>query len=354
MIVGILMKTSNIEVTYLGGYGSDLTVVNAARVSFNKASKWENDIDLHVSLGWSKGILSERDGKLINYLAKHKHFSPFNHAFLSFRVKAPIFVARQLVKHKFMPINEVSRRYVTEDPEFYIPQRWRMAAENVKQGSSDTAIQIDALYREQHGTRPDQSITNRKLTNWRNRAKRDGRVFDLEHDDIPWTTHCPILGIELDYDVTGQGNSQDNSPSLDRIDNSKDYVKGNVQVISKLANTMKSSASPEMIQKFVLAMAPRYGIFFKGANTVEEYYQSQLELYRKAIKEGMCAEQARMFLPQSTMTEWIWSGTLGAFLDMLVLRLDPHTQYESRIVAQQIAEKVKELFPVSFNARIPL
>lgn len=335
------MKTSDIEVEYKQHCGNDLSVVNAARVSFHKESSFAESREL---------LLEKKDVKLIQYLAQHKHTSPFNHSYITLRVKAPIFVARQLVKHKFMPINEVSRRYVTEDPEFYVPNRWRMAAENVKQGSSDISFDIDRLYRETYGTRPDQSITNRKLTNWRNRAKREGKVFELEYEDIPWVSHCPVLGIELDYDVRGHGNSQDNSPSLDRIDNTKEYIKGNVQVVSKLANTMKSNASPEMIQRFVLAMAPRYGVFFKGAHTVEEYYQSQLELYRKAIKEGMCAEQARMFLPQSTMTEWWWSGTLGAWADMLRLRLDPHAQYESRLVAMKARDIIQPLFPVSLPA----
>lgn len=100
--------------------GSDLSVVNAARVSFGKRhSKFQ-----------------EKDVKLINYLAKHNHKSPFNHAFATFHVKAPVFVARQLVKHEYMPWNEISRRYVDYEPEFYVPDNWRLKAENVKQGSS--------------------------------------------------------------------------------------------------------------------------------------------------------------------------------------------------------------------------
>lgn len=75
-----------------------------------------------------------------------------------------------------------------------------------------------------------------------------------------------------------------------------------------------------------------------------------LSLYQLMIKGGVCPEQARMVLPQNTMTEWRWSGTLGAFLDMLVLRLDPHTQKETRDVAEKIAEHVKQLFPVSYAA----
>jgi hypothetical protein len=98
-----------ITVTYEDVMGNDLTVVNAARVSFGKESK---------ALGWYGPdarplipVLSQPDINLINYLAKHKHMSPFGHAFASFHVKAPIFVARQLVKHKFLRWNEISRRY---------------------------------------------------------------------------------------------------------------------------------------------------------------------------------------------------------------------------------------------------
>jgi len=118
-----------IEVTYIDHMGSDLSVVNAARVSFGKLSDWK-----YPSHGKSSG-LSERDSKLIRYLANNKHTSPFGHAFASFHVKAPIFVARQLVKHKFLRWNEVSRRYVDEDPELYVPNEWRGRADNVKQGS---------------------------------------------------------------------------------------------------------------------------------------------------------------------------------------------------------------------------
>ena len=92
-----------IEVTCIDHMGSDLTVVNAARVSFGKQKE---------ALGFTgaeggamRPILHDSDVKLINYLAKHKHMSPFGHCFVSFHVKAPIFVARQLVKHKFLRWN---------------------------------------------------------------------------------------------------------------------------------------------------------------------------------------------------------------------------------------------------------
>jgi thymidylate synthase (FAD) len=82
-----------------------------------------------------KYAMKHQDEKLIKYLAKHKHISPFGHCFASFHVKAPVFVARQLVKHKFLRWNEISRRYVDEAPEFYTPDVWRGRSSDKKQGS---------------------------------------------------------------------------------------------------------------------------------------------------------------------------------------------------------------------------
>jgi len=109
-----------VECNLVDHMGSDLTVVNAARVSFAKVSNELND----------------NDERLINYLAAHGHWSPFAHAFLQYRIKAPVFVARQLVKHQVgLCWNEVSRRYVDDPPEFYNPTIWRGRPQNSKQGS---------------------------------------------------------------------------------------------------------------------------------------------------------------------------------------------------------------------------
>lgn len=245
------MKIADIQVSLIDHMGSDLSVVNAARVSFDKESDWEQvevieDAEGPIPLYYDYQ-LAQSDAKLIAYLAKHKHFSPFNHAFLTVRVKAPIFVARQLVKHKFMPWNEISRRYVDSEPEFYFPEYWREKGENVKQGSAETVCK--AMY------------------------KHD------EPDEQGWHDEC--------YSV---------------------YV-------------------------------------YQGVQEALDNYIGMLEL-------GVCPEQARMVLPQNTMTEWYWSGTLGAFMDMLVLRLDPHTQKESRDVAILIAKEVERLFPISYKARM--
>ena len=121
-----------IEVTYKGHMGNDLTVVNAARVSFGKESEWDYEESDAYSF---KQHMKAKDERLIRYLAKHKHISPFGHCFASFHIKAPVFVARQLVKHKFLRWNEISRRYVDSEPEFYVPDVWRGRSEDKKQGS---------------------------------------------------------------------------------------------------------------------------------------------------------------------------------------------------------------------------
>jgi thymidylate synthase (FAD) len=119
------------HVQYVEHMGSDLTVANAARVSFNKESDWED-------MSSNGPILSEKDAKLIRYLAKHNHWTPFAHPQITLRIKAPIFIRTQLFKHKVGFVeNEVSRRYVVEEPQFYTPI-WRGAPTNgAKQGSSE-------------------------------------------------------------------------------------------------------------------------------------------------------------------------------------------------------------------------
>jgi len=113
------------KVQLLDKMGSDLTVVNSARVSFDKHSD----------------VVSEKDAKLIKYLAKHGHWSPFAHCFAQFRISAPIFVARQLAKHQVgLSWNEVSRRYVSSEPDFYLPKKFRQSTDDKKQGSSDREV----------------------------------------------------------------------------------------------------------------------------------------------------------------------------------------------------------------------
>jgi thymidylate synthase (FAD) len=162
--------------------------------------------------------------------------SPFGHCFASFHVKAPVFVARQLVKHKFLRINEISRRYVSSDPEFYIPNHedWSGVSEDKKQGSTVVSQQ-----------------------------------------PIEW------LGVSV-------------------------------------------------------------GTY--------EHHMASLERYRWMIGIGICPEQARIILPQSMMTEWIWSGSMDAFADMCNLRCTDDTQYETRLVADVIDEVMLGLYPVSWEA----
>ena len=117
------------KVDLIDHMGSDLSIVNAARVSFAKVHEEFDE---------------KSDTRLINYLAKHNHWSPFGHASMQFHIKAPVFVARQLVKHQIgLTWNEVSRRYVDTEVEFYEPTEWRLAAENKKQGSSEETVKYN-------------------------------------------------------------------------------------------------------------------------------------------------------------------------------------------------------------------
>jgi len=134
-----------LEVKLIDVMGDDLRVVNAARVSFSKESEWEfpfnKEYTGHTHNAEKK--LSEKDQKLIKYLATHNHWTPFSHVQITLREKVPIFVARQRFKHMVgFTYNEISRRYVAGTPEFYVPDAWRKAAENKKQGSSDEVIDL--------------------------------------------------------------------------------------------------------------------------------------------------------------------------------------------------------------------
>jgi thymidylate synthase (FAD) len=216
------MKIVPIKVDYLDHMGTDLDVVNAARVSFHKESDWPVD---------GTG-LSVQDDKLIQYLAKHNHWSPFSHCFVKFRIKAPIFVARQLQKHTVgLAWNEVSRRYVDEEPEFFLPDAWRGKPINAKQGSSDKVEDSDMFH---------------------------------------------SIAVETCKEI--------------------------------------------------------------------------LAVYSNMIACGVAPEQARMILPQSTMTEWIWSGSLYAFARVCLLRLDSHSQKETQEVAAGIQKECNRLFPQSWEA----
>lgn len=371
----INVKISPMQVTLIDSMGTDLSVVNAARVSFDKESYWtEVEISEEDEHGWYKEVmleLNDKDAKLIKYLATHKHTSPFNHCFATFRVKAPVFVARQLVKHKFLPWNEVSRRYVDSEPEFYVPNMWRKKAVNVKQGSSDEPVVLDFVRGKcaNCGTAYTPKSPNQKFcsvncqankyrelrpfetkwTRWKASAKARGYEFTITEDDVAWPDVCPYLGIKLDY--AASNDRQDDTCSLDRIDSTRGYVPGNVQIISSKANRLKNDASISELETFaknVLLM--HKGVIVNEDTSVLGVYQTALDAYNKALSDGCCPEQARMFLPLSTMTEWIWSGTLGAIADMCRLRLDSHSQQETRQVAEMIAAEMSKLYPVAWAA----
>jgi len=205
------------SVTAIDSMGDDLTVVNAARVSMGKESFWE------------MGSLPERDVKLIHYLAKHQHWTPFSHVMVTLRLKMPMFVARQWFKHTVgFSRNEISRRYVDDDPELYSPMTLRLRAENVKQGSSDEAIETD------------------------------------------------------DYN--------------------------------------------------------------------REFEDSSLALYRMNIEDGVAPELARMYLPQSTYTEFYETASLAAYARLFSLRTDATSQAEIRLYAEAVGDVCANIAEESWDA----
>ncbi|MBU8597344.1 FAD-dependent thymidylate synthase [Alkalihalobacillus clausii] len=213
--------------------GSDLTVVNAARVSYAKESS----------------ELTERDIRLIKFLAREGHTSPFRHAIAQFEIYAPLMVARQWWKYiigsahaegsgdSLDAWNESSRRYITEEPVFYVPRddEWRSAPENSKQGSG-------------------------------------GRLDEI-----------------LDYHEIG-----------------------------------------ELIHVY------------------EQHIEQSIHLYERSLELGMCAEQARLFLPAYGMyVRWYWTASLQSVCHFLAQRLEHAAQKEIQEYAKAILELIKPHFPVA-------
>ena len=207
--------------------GTDLSVVNAARVSFNKESFY------NFSEGFAD--LEERDSKLIKYLANHNHFTPFTHCTITMRERVPIFVARQRFKHVIgFSYNEISRRYVSYEAETYTPTEWRKAASDKKQGSSDETVDIN----------PSNQIVD---------------IYQQAVDSALWT-------------------------------------------------------------------------------------------YDRLIQKGVCPEQARMVLPQSTYTEYYVTGSLYAWARAFNLRSSSDAQKEIQDLAWKWDEILMEKFPYSWVA----
>lgn len=238
------------EITLIDKMGTDLSIVNAAKVSFGALSRLDAD-----------GMLKEKDQNLLKFLARGMtaeeyedlleevrleeltayaletwratpiHKSPFNHVMLSFRCKASIAVARQLVKHEYLVWNEVSGRYVEFLPEFLLPYEFRAHSDDVKQGSR---------------------------------------------------------------------------------------------------GVVENQRTPTAI--------------YKGA--CEGAYSA----YRGMLASGVCREQARLLLPLSTMTEWVWTGSLFSFQKMCAARVRSDAQSETQDVAFAIQRELYHAFPYAMEA----
>ena len=225
-----ILKVNNGYVRLVDHMGSDLSVVNSARVSYDKQS-FE---------------LNEKDERLIKFLAQHEHTSPFRHATLQFEVYAPLLIARQWWKavvgsshqDNMVAWNESSRRYITEEPEFFIPEpdQWRTKPANSKQGSGDAL----------------------------------------------WLT------------------------------------------------------DPEGAKK--------------ATGALREYIMKGVEAYEKAMEIGICAEQARLFLPAyALMVRWYWTASLQGVAHFLNQRLGHDAQGEIQQYAKAVGTLTKQYFPVSIK-----
>jgi len=144
----IFLEDNKGFVELLAVFGDDLTIVNAARVSFHKESAMEKVLDEKTNTETLK--LSKPDTRLIQFLAKHNHITPFFHPIIRFRIKMPIFVVREWYRHGIgFARNEVSRRYVTNESEIFVPEHLRMRDKNVKQGSKSETIPDNEKYVQQ-------------------------------------------------------------------------------------------------------------------------------------------------------------------------------------------------------------
>lgn len=228
-------KMKQIKVELLDSHGSDAAIANAARCSFGDFENWNS-----IPEGYSQ----ERMEKLINYLASHRHMTPFRHNSLSIRCTVPIFLARQLMKHQVgLTWNEESRRYITKEVEFFTPEEWRAKPEgSVKQGSGGTI---------------------------------------------------------------------------------------NRMVVSPL------SGEKESIEE----------IF-------EDFSNFATEIYQLFLDEGVAPEMARMVLPQSMLTTFVWTGNLLAFAHVVNERSYSGAQLEAQYFAKQLKQILSTLFPISTKALI--
>lgn len=367
------------QVTLIDKMGDDLRVVDAARVSFNKQSEWEEAHDYDPKTGrpiYSEYYLGDKDVRLINYLARHNHWTPFSHVMFTFRIKMPIFVARQWYKHQVgFTRNEVSRRYVDDNLEFYVPDRWRLRAENKKQGSSDEWVRYSnpnpghcfmcggqipedskriKYCSKQCSTEANNTLTDplRKIySHKKSNAKRKGVEFSIAFEEIHWPIKCPVLGFEIDYSFGNKG-LKPNSPSFDRIDPNKGYIPGNVQIISNQANMMKSHAGAEDLVKFAeWVLLTNKGYVPNYSRSPEGLVKESIALYNHMVDDlNIAPEMARMVLPSNLFTEFYETASLAGYARLCGLRDQSDTQLETQKYAQAISSIIQDHVPVSWEA----
>ena len=468
------MKIVPMLVTYLDHMGTDLTVVDAARVSFDKESEWELAARPPSSPEYPyEDTLKEADAKLISYLAKHNHWSPFAHTSIQLRVKAPIFVARQLVKHCVTgdtlvsfckPVkgrsNGIKRRPISELYEMWSGkikyQGGKKGKRNVSGGHVKVFNEQTQLFESSHivdviyqGVKPVFWVTtlsgqrlrataNHEVMTQRgwvavsdlvvgsdsmvsevagmlvnsNRANRDndseaviarrefvkdecvgcGSIENLECDHIvpvsQGGSHAPhnLQCLCADCHKRKSANEKVSNPDAFRprytevasvveagsedvydltIDGTHNFLANGLVVHNCVGGVWNEvsrryvDSEPEFYFPEVWRGRPVNAKQGSSGDLEKEHIpehifgramQECVDAYNVMLNAGVAPEQARMVLPQNMHTEWIWTGSLMFFCRVCRERLAPGAQQETREVAEQIAEIVAPLFPVSWVA----
>ena len=463
-------------VEYMCHSGSDLLVVDCARASFGKQSKWEEVECTEATQGgstWTELMLSDKDTKLINYLAREKHVLPFRHPTVTLRCKAPLFVARQLMKHQvgmcltgdtMVTFVKVCNGMSNGTRETSMEDLYRMWSGQIKyQGGEKGKRNVSNAHVRVFNEETSRFETSH-IVDVLSSGKKD--VYEIttadgltvkasaDHDMLTIEGWKKLKDLECgDYLVSDRkgesyGHTLPPERGKDRFarrkfweQSNKTCVKcssideiqvshilpvwkepklacdfSNMEILCRDCHVIKDSMERKCVSNLLPKATEIVSIDYVGnvetydlsidavhnfvANglvvhnswseesrryitTEPEFYwpeiwrekadnvkqgssdeefvgadednpltlvEEMLSWYNRMIEQGMAPEQARMLLPQNMMTTWVWTGTLLAWIHMLQLRLDAHTQKESRDFAALVRDIIQPLYPVSYKA----
>lgn len=356
------------SIEFVDCMGDDNTVVNAARVSFGKESSQYS---------------REQNDKLIEYLAAHKHWSPFAHPQISFRAKFGLPIARQLAKHQ---VGGVINECFSDDTEVLTETGWKLWKDVQKGEKLATPSPDGSGYSFEE---PIELICNDYEGDMYHIYSRDlDMCVTPNHDqyisyyvDGAWSEYekCPTqeviklyplaktlelksLGIsskELKYyeiiKYSGKVYCAKTKTGLLIVRrNGKSCVSGNCSRRYRDDNIQFENIDIFRTRPKNVKQGSDINSVIDDNDQVKELYKNYLltgkKLYDYFLKCGVCPEQSRYILPQAMITEWYWTGSLYYFARVCKDRISPLAQLETRKVAEQISGYLKEKFPVSWDA----